>query len=146
MKCLFMMLFFTPTYSLAEMFKCFDGVRPKYTYQNMPCEDSGLKTAKKITDKDALIGSADLSGYAKEARVRESIERNLERDRQERHTPEKVRPVVTSSPQGSWNSCPQLILRKRSILAQQRQNSTQPLQDEYNWVVKKMHEINCIGS
>ncbi|WP_132038642.1 hypothetical protein [Iodobacter fluviatilis] len=55
------------------MFKCFDGVRPKYTYQNKPCEETGLKTAKIITDKDALIGSADFSGYKREANERAAL-------------------------------------------------------------------------
>ncbi|AMC34247.1 hypothetical protein [Janthinobacterium sp. B9-8] len=146
MKYLLMMFAFASTYSSAEMFKCFDGKRPKYTYQNMPCEDSGLKTAKKITDKDALIGSADLSGYVKEARAREAIERELERNQQERRSAEAARSTVVSSHQWDVDECPQLILRKRGILSQQRHRSTQSLQDEYNWVVKKMQKIDCIGS
>jgi hypothetical protein len=146
MKYLFMIFAFTSSCASAEMFKCFDGVRPKYTYQNMPCENSGLKTAKKITNKDATIGSADLSGYAKEARVREGINRDLEQDHQERRNVEVARTTVASSRQGYFDECPRLILRKRSILGQQRHRSTQALQDEYNGVVKRMQKIDCIGS
>ncbi len=146
MKYLLMIFAFASSCASAEMFKCFDGVRPKYTYQNMPCEDSGLKTAKKITNKDAMVGSADLSGYAKEARVRESINRNLEQDHQERRSIEAARSTVVSSNYIDSNECPRLILRKRGILAEQRHNSTWSLQDSYNVVVKRMQKIDCIGS
>ena len=124
----------------AEMYKCFDGVRPKYTYQNSPCEDAGLKTAKVITNKDALIGSADFSGYKREEKVRTEISRQTP-VRQQSTTEQ---PIYNTKPNTDV-SCEMLLSKKRRILAWQRQNSTAGLHEAYRDVTKQMQAIDCQG-
>ncbi|AMC34219.1 hypothetical protein [Janthinobacterium sp. B9-8] len=128
----------------AEVFKCFDGVRPKYTYQNMPCEDVGLKTAKKITDKDAVIGSADFSGYRREARERADISRTVDRDFNERRNIEYQRSGAGQR-QSTAAECASLIEEKRSIVSMQRQKSTAWLHQLYAENRKRMQAIDCQG-
>jgi hypothetical protein len=127
----------------AEMFKCFDGVHPKYTYQNMPCENTGLKTAKIITNKDALVGSADFSGYQREAKERAALSRALAQGDIERRNPEYAR---AEENQGKDNGCATLLAEKRRILSMQRQDSTAALHERYAENRKRMQAINCQGA
>ncbi|MCX7206988.1 MAG: hypothetical protein NT086_13610 [Proteobacteria bacterium] len=123
----------------------FDGKKPKYTYQNMPCEDTGLKTAKLITNNDAMVGSADFSGYAREAKERAATSRMLERDHIERRNIDYERSGAGQR-QDTSNQCAWLVNEKRSIIAQQRHRSTPYLQDAFNDVTKRMQKIDCLGS
>lgn len=129
-----------PALASAQMYKCFDGVHPKYTYQNAPCEEAGLKTAKVITDKDALIGSADFSGYRREEKVRTQISQQTS----VRQRPAAEEPIY-SEKRNTDVSCGMLLSRKRSILAAQRQNSTAELHEAYRAVTKQMQAIDCQG-
>lgn len=130
-----------PALASAQMFKCFDGVHPKYTYQNSPCEEAGLKTAKIITNKDALIGSADFSGYKREEKVRAQATSPINTPRQQ-SAPEQP----SYSARSNLNEqCETLLNRKRRILAAQRQNSTAWLHEEYRTVTKQMQSIDCQG-
>ncbi|NHQ85284.1 hypothetical protein HA050_04055 [Iodobacter sp. HSC-16F04] len=126
------------------MFKCFDGVRPKYTYQNKPCEEAGLKTAKMITDKDALIGSADFSGYKREAKERAALADLSEQGNDERRKAEYTR-SWTSQRQDTADECAALLSEKRHILSMQRQNSTAWLHERYAVNRKRMQAIDCQG-
>jgi hypothetical protein len=129
-----------PALASAQMYKCFDGVRPKYTYQNAPCEEAGLKTAKVITNKDALIGSADFSGYRREEKVRAEISRQTPVRQQS-----TFEPLIYSARPNTGVGCEMLLSRKRGILAAQRQKSTAELHEAYRDVTKKMQAIDCQG-
>lgn len=145
MRYLLLCLACVPFFASAQAYKCFDGKRPKYTYQNMPCEDTGLKTAKIITNKDAMVGSADFSGYAREAEERASTSKILERDHIERRNIDYQRSGAGQR-QDTSNQCAGLVNEKRSIIAQQRQRSTPYLQEAFNNVTKRMQKIDCLGS
>jgi hypothetical protein len=134
MRYLFVFICLVAPYVSAAVCKCFDGVRPKYTYQNAPCEDSGLKTAKEITDKDALVGSADFSGYRGEARQRAEIWRNVEYERS-----------GADQRKDTAAECASLIEEKRSIVSRQRHKSTAWLHARYADNRKQMQAIDCQG-
>ena len=140
MRWLIMVLLVSSSQASAEMYKCFDGVRPKYTYQNSPCEEAGLKTAKIITNKDALIGSADFSGYRREEKVRTEISRQTPARQQS-----STEPLINNVKASTNEQCETLLRRKRRILAWQRQNSTAELHEEYRVVTKQMQAIDCQG-
>lgn len=140
MRWIIMALLISSSQASAEMYKCFDGVRPKYTYQNAPCEEAGLKTAKVITNKDALIGSADFSGYRREEKVRTQISQQTPVRQQSAYEP-----LMYSTKSNTDASCESLLYTKRRILAAQRQNSTASLHEAYRDVTKRMQAIDCQG-
>ncbi|WP_293934952.1 hypothetical protein [Iodobacter sp.] len=144
MRYLFVFICLVAPYASAAVYKCFDGVRPKYTYQNAPCEDSGLKTAKEITNKDALVGSADFSGYRREARERAEISRNVERDFIERRNVEYQRSGVEQR-KDTATECASLVEEKRYIVSMQRHKSTAWLHARYAENRKRMQAIDCQG-
>ncbi|PHV01441.1 hypothetical protein CSQ88_12365 [Iodobacter sp. BJB302] len=142
MPYVFICLIFVSFSASAEMFKCFDGVRPKYTYQNKPCEEAGLKTEKIITDKDALIGSVDYSDYKREAKERAALADLSEQGNHEHRKADYARSWANQR-QDTADECAALLLEKRHILSMQRQNSTAWLHERYAANRKRMQTIDC---